>query len=198
MNIASGALEMPIDPDGILDVIESQVDGKQDYIEFISHTTPNERGREYYYRNNLPSRDRHLKQLAERFPAVYKRQNGIKEKSRSCRDDAENPHRKLTIPTRKGGCIHLAGKTKQHYCGCPVRGQPQPQAQEISDFLYGKTSTADFLAQTAPNLAEMRIWGGTSVNYISAYGIDEFAGVAFAFSVCSMREALSDWQSSGI
>ena len=179
MNIASVALEMPIDPDGILDVIESQVDGKQDYIEFISHTTPNERERKYYYRNNLPSRDRHLKQLAERFPAVYKRQMGL-EKNPEVAVMMQKILMEVDKTYTQADAFTLQEKTKQHCVDALSEDNPNHK-QEISDFLYGKTSTADFLAQTAPNLAEMRIWGGTSVNYISAYGIDEFAERCICF-----------------
>ena len=179
LNIASVALEMPIDPDGILDVIESQVDGKQDYIEFISHTITNKRDQMYYYRNNLPSRDRHLKQLAERFPAVYKRQMGL-EKNPEVAVMMQKILMEVDKTYTQADAFTLQEKTKQSCVEALSEDNPNHK-QEISDFLYGKTSTADFLAQTAPNLAEMRIWGGTSVNYISAYGIDEFAERCICF-----------------
>ncbi len=178
-NIANIALEMPIDPDGILDVIESQVDGKQDYIEFISHTIPNKREQKYYYRNSLPSRDRHLRQLAQRFPAIYKRQMELEENA-----EIAVMMQKILMEVNpnytQADAFTLQNKTKEHCISALSEDNPKYR-QEISDFLYGKTSTADFLAQTAPNLAEMRLWGGMSVNYISAYGIDEFAERCICF-----------------
>ena len=178
VNIAEATLAMPIDPNGILNVIESQKDTTQKYIELIANTT-NVKPVNYLNRNYLPTRENHLKQLAKQFPAIYKRQMEHEDDPRIA-VMMQEILKKVDKTYTQAEAFTLQDKTKQHCISALAEDNPNYR-QEIGNFLEGKTSTADFLTQTAPKLGEMRLWGGKSVDYISAYGLDEFAERCICF-----------------
>ncbi|MBR1554396.1 MAG: DUF4132 domain-containing protein [Oscillospiraceae bacterium] len=162
-------LKSQVDKPRILDVIERAVTPYPKYIGMIAHTDTNE---ERYWQSGLKSRDSRLKDLAKNYPDVYKQQMNAETDIAV----AQNMEKILkSVDSSYQGGNALRDKARQNCIDAIARNNAN-EIEHVSEYLFGSMSSEEFIKTVLPNLRPTNAgYKGENTNYVSAFGLDEFA-----------------------
>ncbi len=177
-------LKSQVDKPRILDALERAVTPYPKYIGIIANASTKEDG---YWQQGLKTRDSRLKNLAKNYPDVYKQQMNA-EKNISV---AQNMEKILkSVDNSYNGGTALRDKARQN-CIDAIAKNNAEEREHVSEYLFGTMSTADFIKNVLPNLKPTNAgyYGGESVQYIPAFGMDEFAERCICYRTMKDYEA---------
>lgn len=184
-SVGTTALNLPINVERIFDILD-ELPLSQDtpnYISLLGRTVLTGNGLKGYVRNGelLKQREKHLKRMAERFPAQYRAQM----------QQEDNPsvivlmEKVLISVTGEAPEISAQELTKARCLALINQLNTDP---EIADFLYGRTDIQPLLA-IAPKLNKYQnSWSMGRIDYVGAFGMDEFAGRVITYMALVTKE----------
>ena len=179
-------LKSQVDKIRILDVLERamQVPNPK-YIKLIANADPKET--KSSWTSELKTRDSRLKSLAEKYPEVYKQQMYAEENIAV----AQNMERILkTVDKSYQGGTALKDKARQNCIDDISKNNPN-EREHVSEYLFGTMSTEEFIKTVLPNLKPTNAgyYGSESVQYVPAFGLDEFAERCICYRVMKDYDA---------
>lgn len=158
-----------LDKERVLNVMESCTAVSLKYISLIANTaTEGER----YWENVLKTRDAHLKKLAQKYPSAFKQQMNAEKNVMTAR----NMEKILSsVDKSYQGGDTLRDKARRNCADLLTERNPDKK-YEIEKFLFGSMSMEEFL-KIAPELkmTALPYYSREKMDYISAYGMDDFA-----------------------
>ncbi|MBR4318874.1 MAG: hypothetical protein IKP69_02330, partial [Oscillospiraceae bacterium] len=175
--IAEWVMKSEIDKERVLDVIERCETPSLKYISLIANAYTEG---QMYWHTVLPTRDAHLKKLAQKFSSEYKQQM-YAEKDIEAAKNMEKIFKKV-YPDYDGQNT-LRDKARRGCADILTENNPDKK-YEIEKFLSGSLSTEEFV-KLLPEIKSSQVayYGAGSQRYISAYGLDDFAERCICYRV---------------
>jgi len=169
-SFAEAVLKSKLDKDRILDAIERSVQVAPAYIGVIANAYEETERNSWY--QSLKHKKQRLENLAKKFPKVFQSRMESETNISVCREMEEIL--KKTDKSYQGGDMQEKAK---RICMNVITDNNKDYKYQIEKYLLGSMSTEDFIKDVLPNLQPTNlgyVYGG-KVQYVPAYGLDEFA-----------------------
>ena len=166
-----------LDKDRILNEIEVHAEISQKYISLIANA---ETSNTYQWSRALPTRDKHLRFLAGKFPFEYKKGRKTETEIKTSRNMEKIL---ISVDNTYQAGETLKEKAKQICMSIVTEDNPNEKHQ-IEQYLLGQTTTEEFLL-IMPKLKPFTgsYFNRHSADYISAYGLDDFAERCICYQI---------------